>query len=90
MRAQQLEERQARRAVEQRLKELEDGETLRKIREQQQADREAFERKVKQDELNNRMFIEELDKSRKIKQQRQDEETAPAESQETAPAVPPN
>ena len=50
MRSQQSEERRARRAVEQRLKELEDGETLRKINEQQEADRKAFEQKVKDDE----------------------------------------
>lgn len=50
MRAQQSEERRARRAVEQRLKDLEDGETLRKINEQQEADRVAFAHKVKMNE----------------------------------------
>lgn len=46
--------------MEQRLKELEDGETLRKIREAQEADRKAFEQKVKDDERKNIAFMEDL------------------------------
>ena len=82
----QNEERRARRAVEQRLRELDDGETLRKISEQQEADRRAFEKKVKDDERNNRMFIEELENHRQLRaQQKQD-----AENEQAGPLISPS
>lgn len=64
MRSNQTNERRARRAVERRLKDLEDGETLRLHEEQEQAARVAYAHKVKQDEVNNRMFVEEVRRHR--------------------------
>ena len=70
MRNKQTNERRARRAVEQRLKDLEDGET-RRLHEESMAQAKAdLERKVLADEANNRMFVNELEKHRQYREQK--------------------
>ena len=64
MRSNQTNERRARRAVEQRLKDLEDGETLRLHEEAVQAAKDAHARKVLADEENNRKFVEDVERER--------------------------
>ena len=70
MRNKQTNERRARRAVEQRLKDLEDGETRRLHEESMAQARADHERKVLADEANNRMFVNELEKHRQYREQK--------------------
>jgi hypothetical protein len=70
MRSNQTNERRARRAVEQRLKDLEDGETLRLHEESVQEAKAAYERKVLADEANNKMFVEEVGRHRDYREKK--------------------
>ena len=70
MRSNQTNERRARRAVEQRLKDLEDGETLRLHEESVQEAKTAYERKVLADEANNKMFVEEVGRHRDYREKK--------------------